>query len=427
MPEQSPIRTAFNLPPEEAVAYFRQKGYRIGFDHRDVWQQQHQAGFTVAKAMQLDLLMAIREQVDAAIELGTTFDEFKANLKPDLVKRGWWGKAMRADPVTGETKEVQLGSPRRLKVIYDTNLRTAHAEGQWARIQETKAALPYLMYDHTPSQHERPEHKAWDGLVLPADDPWWQAHYPVKAWGCKCRVIQLGQRQLDRMGASVGQAPSEQLRDYTNKRTGETQQIPAGVDPAFHYPPGGRLASLGQMLADKVEQAPAAIGAAAFRNAAPSTMPELMQGYTAWVNAIEAGGAKGLGGRRVVSAVSPETVSALEQSGVTLASAGLSVEQREITHLFAEERKAHKAMGREWVYALPEKLVKPDAVIYDNRAGAEALLYVWKLEDGRYVRLAIRPNYKLKGDARTNAIRSGHIVEKDNLSGKYFQLLEGKL
>lgn len=423
----SPLRTAFNLAPAEAVDYFRQKGYRVGFDHRDVWQREHQAAFTVAKAMQLDLLETIREQVDAALELGTTFQDFRAALMPNLVKRGWWGKAEMTDPVTGETKEVQLGSTRRLKVIYDTNLRTAHTEGQWARVQEAKAALPYLMYDHTPSEHERLEHKAWDGLVLPVDDPWVAAHYPVKAWGCKCRMIQLGQRQLDRMGLQVGQAPAEKLVSYTNKRSGEVQQVPAGVDPAFHYPPGGRLASLGQHLADRVERAPAAVGAAIFRQAAPQAMPALMQGYTAWVNAIEAGGAKGLGGRRVIGAVSPAAVGKLEDAGVSLASAGLSVEQREITHLFAEERKAHKAMDREWVYALPEKLATPDAVIYDNRPGAEALLYVWKLEDGRYVRLAVRPNYKLKGDARTNAIRSGHIVERDNLSGKYFRVLVGKL
>jgi len=247
------LRAAFNLAPAEAVAYFRQKGYRIGFDHRDVWQQEHQAAFTVAKAMQLDLLKDIREQVDAAIELGTTFAEFKANLKPNLVKRGWWGKAMMDDPLTGETKEVQLGSTRRLKTIYDHNLRTAHGEGQWQRTQETKTALPFVLYDHTPSEHERPEHKAWDGKVLAVDDPWVAAHWPVKAWGCKCRMIQLGQRQLDRMGLKVGPAPVDKMVSYTNKRTGETQQIPAGVDPAFHYPPGGRRANLTEHLAGRLE------------------------------------------------------------------------------------------------------------------------------------------------------------------------------
>lgn len=254
MPDPAILRGAFNRAPEEAVNFFRQKGYRIGFDHRDVWQQEHQAAFTVAKAMQLDLLEEIREQVNAALELGTTFADFKADLMPKLARRGWWGKALMDDPLTGETKEVQLGSPRRLKVIYDTNLRTAHAEGQWQRIQETKDALPYLMYDHTPSAHERKEHAAWDGLVLPADDAWWQAHYPVKAWGCKCRVIQLGQRQLDRLGATVGTAPGERYITHTNKRTGETQQIPAGVDPAFHYPPGGRRANLVSYQAERLER-----------------------------------------------------------------------------------------------------------------------------------------------------------------------------
>lgn len=242
------------LPPEKAVEFFRQKGYKIGFDHRDVWQAEHQAAFTVAKAMQLDLLREIREQVDAAIELGIPFEEFRDTLKPKLLQRGWWGRATMTDPLTGESKEVRLGSTRRLKVIYDTNLRQAHAEGQWARIQEAKESLPFLMYDHTPSAHERKEHAAWDGLVLRADDSWWQSHYPVRAWGCKCRVIQLGQRQLDRMGAKVGTAPVEQHRDYVNKRTGETQRIPLGVDPEFAYPPGSRRENLVGFLGERLER-----------------------------------------------------------------------------------------------------------------------------------------------------------------------------
>ena len=255
------------LPPEEAIAFFRQKGFQIGFDYRDVWQQEHQAAFTVAKAMQVDLLQDIRAQIDAALVNGTTLQTFISELRPNLVKRGWWGRKLMDDPLTGETKEVQLGSPRRLKVIYDTNLRTAHAEGQWARIQEAKETLPFLMYDHTPSAHERKEHAAWDGLVLPVDDPWWQAHYPVKAWGCKCRAIQVGQRQIDRQGLKVGSAPAESFSTYTNKRTGETQQIPAGVDPAFHYPPGGRLGNLKQMLSEKVSALPPALAAAVTRSA----------------------------------------------------------------------------------------------------------------------------------------------------------------
>jgi hypothetical protein len=282
------------------------------------------------------------------------------------------------------------------------------------------------MYNHIHSPHERPEHAAWDGMVLHADDPWWQAHMPVKAWGCKCSVIQIDADDARRRGLDVGTAPPERMMTYTNARTGETQQVPAGGDPAFNYPLGGRMDNLGSLLADKIEQAPATLGSAAFKTAMPSLMPLLMQGYTAWVNAIEAGGVKGLGGRRVIGAAAPEVVAGLTRQGVLLASAGLSVEQREITHLFAEERKSGKAVDRSWVYALPERLAKPDAVIHDATPGKEALLYVWK-EGDRYVRVVVRPNYNLKGKTFTNAVRSGQVVERGNLQGKYMTLLDGKL
>lgn len=276
------------LPPQEAIDYFRAKGYKIGFDHRDVWQQEHQHAFTVAKAMELDLLVDIRAAVDAALANGTTLKTFHDTLRPNLIKRGWWGRQDVIDPQTGETVSAQLGSPRRLKVIYDTNLRTAHAEGQWQRIQAAKAGLPYLLYDHIPSAHERPEHAAWDGLVLPVDDPWWQLHLPVKAWGCKCRVIQLGDRQLQRLGKKPGHAPQEQWTDYTNARTGQTQSIPAGVDPAFHYPPLGRKDAIARMLADKQARAEQLLAppAAAPAPAAPLTLDDYLAAGRSLVDSL---------------------------------------------------------------------------------------------------------------------------------------------
>lgn len=267
------------LPPQEAIDYFRAKGYKVGFDYRDVWQQEHQSAFTVAKAMELDLLVDIRAAVDAALANGTTLKQFRDELRPNLIKRGWWGRQDVVDPKTGQTVSAQLGSPRRLKVIFDTNLSTAYAEGRWQRIQAAKGALPYLLYDHTPSAHERPEHAAWDGLVLPVDDPWWQLHYPVKAWGCKCRVIQLGDRQLQRLGKTrPDRAPGETWFDYTNERTGQTQSIPAGVDPAFHYPPAARKPAIDRMLADKQARAAELLAppAAAPAIAAPVTLDDYL-------------------------------------------------------------------------------------------------------------------------------------------------------
>ncbi|WP_205894928.1 phage head morphogenesis protein, partial [Metapseudomonas otitidis] len=217
------------LPPAEAIEYFRQKGVAIGFDYRDVWQAEHQAAFTVAKVLQLDILQDIRAEIDRALVEGTTLQDFRKRLTPALQEKGWWGRQVQRDPLTGAEGEVQLGSPRRLKVIYDTNLRTAHSEGQWARIQDNKEAFPYLEYDGNNSEHPRLDHSAWDGLTLPVDHPFWQAHFPVKAYGCKCRARPRTASQVERSGRPVGPAPVVPLVPYVNKRTGEVQQIPAGV------------------------------------------------------------------------------------------------------------------------------------------------------------------------------------------------------
>lgn len=254
------------LPPEEAIAFFRQKGYKIGFDWRDVWQQEHQAAFTVAKAMQLDLLRDIRAGVDAALADGTPFADFRNNLKPLLVQKGWWGRADMTDPLTGEVKNVQLGSTRRLKTIYDTNLRTAHSEGQWERIQASKQSFPYLQYDGNNSEHPRLQHAAWDGLIFRVDDPMVQTIGPVKAWGCKCRWIQMSQGMMDRRGLQVSEPPTLATYTYINKRTGETQQIPQGVDPAFNYPPGGRRANLSKFITEKLDAADVPLASGALKS-----------------------------------------------------------------------------------------------------------------------------------------------------------------
>ena len=97
------------LPPREAVEFFRQKGYRMAFPAGHACQE-HAAAFTVAKAMRLDVLKEIRGATDRAIAEGTTFQDFRRTLGPQLQDKGWWGKREMVDPVTGETVNAQLGS-----------------------------------------------------------------------------------------------------------------------------------------------------------------------------------------------------------------------------------------------------------------------------------------------------------------------------
>lgn len=252
-------KPGFSFPgpvPSEALAFFRAKKLTVGFDYRDVWRAEHATQFTVAKAMNLDVLISLREGVDQALANGTTFAQFKRELTPLLQRLGWWGVDEMTDPLTGERRLVQLGSPRRLKTIYDANLRTARAAGQWERIQRNKASHPYLLYRLGPSENHREQHVRWNGTLLPVDDPFWATHSPPNGWGCKCWIRQVSKHEYERLkgtGKYLSEAPSQPLREWINKRTGEVEQVPDGIDPGWDTNPGaaGRLAQVEQRLQEK--------------------------------------------------------------------------------------------------------------------------------------------------------------------------------
>lgn len=277
-------------PPAEALEYFRAKGLKVGFHHTDVWREEHASAFTVAKAMEEDVLTAIRAEVDRCLAEGRTFRDFAKALQPHLKEMGWWGRKEMVDPITGEVRKVQLGSPQRLRTIFNTNMRTARAAGQWERIQRTRATHPYLLYELGPSERHRPEHVGWAGTMLPVDDPWWGSHFPPNGWGCKCRARQVSRAEAARLerdgvpplvpeqekdpdtGLPTGhfvpgknvpvrrQAPPSRAREWKNLRTGEVHQVPVGIDPGWDYNPGqaGRLAKSLELATEKLEAAHAA-------------------------------------------------------------------------------------------------------------------------------------------------------------------------
>ncbi|WP_330925253.1 phage minor head protein [Candidatus Sororendozoicomonas aggregata] len=243
-------------PAPEVLDYFNRKKLKPSFSWMDVWKQEHQSVFTVAKAMQLDILQDLLSGVLTAIREGQTLQQFRQQLTPLLQKKGWWGVKEMTNPNNKKKQLAQLGSPRRLRVIYETNLRTAHAAGQWHRVQRTKKTHPYLRYELGPSKEHRKEHVQWQGLTLPVDDPFWDTHYPQNGWGCKCRVRQVSTREYQRTrGKSPNRAPEIKRNEWINKRTGEIQKVPEGIDPGWDYNPGKRrLNALEQRVIQQEQQ-----------------------------------------------------------------------------------------------------------------------------------------------------------------------------
>lgn len=279
-------KPGFDFPgplPAEALEYFRAKKLKPGFDHRDTWKEEHRAAFTVAKAMQVDILNDIKSALADTLADGKTFEQFAKELEPTLAAKGWWGIGTEVDPVTGQARQVQLGSPRRLRTIYETNIRQARSAGREERLQRTKATHPYAIYEVGPSENHRADHLSWHGVCLPIDDPWWDTHTPMNGWGCKCTKRAISKTVYERLqrtgipdptapqivnakGLPTGhrerrtikiqaRAPKVEYRDWLNKRTGEVMKVPKGIDPGFDYNPGsvGRQAALDDQLQAKLK------------------------------------------------------------------------------------------------------------------------------------------------------------------------------
>lgn len=189
---------------------------------RDVWQGAHDVAFMVAGATKAALLDDIRKAIAKSIEQGGTLEDFRREFNEAVANHDWKGWV-------GEGSE--RGRAWRTRVIWETNIRTSYAAGRWAQLQSKKDFAPYLQYVHDDSvRFPRPEHQAWDGLVLHIDDPWWRTHYPPNGWGCQCRVRSLTPGQVARRGLQVGTPPRSPIDPSTG--------APEGIDEGWAYAPG---------------------------------------------------------------------------------------------------------------------------------------------------------------------------------------------
>ncbi len=107
------------------------------------------------------------------------------------------------DPKTGEKRTVELGTPRRIKIIYDNNMNSAYAVGRYKEMLEEVDIAPYWQYKTMADGRERLEHRALHNKVFKADDPFWDNFYPPNGWGCRCYVVNLTKRQVEKQGLKV--------------------------------------------------------------------------------------------------------------------------------------------------------------------------------------------------------------------------------
>ncbi len=212
------LKYLLSLPPEEIVKWYKSKGYAFSWKWEDVWQEAHARAFTVSKVMKLDILQELKDEVDKIFTHGLTFEQFRKDLEPNLKRLGWWGK-VRADEVPGydpasggdPNKIVQLGSPRRLQTIFQTNSNVAYNSGRYKFQIQNAVNRPYWLYNQLERKHKRKAHAVYANKVFMFDDPIWNIIYPPNRWGCGCYVIALTKEEVEARGLKVCKGSDERI------------------------------------------------------------------------------------------------------------------------------------------------------------------------------------------------------------------------
>lgn len=264
------LQAVFNMPPEEAIAYFERKGLKISWDWKEVWRHANAQSFTVAKATRLDVLSDIYNALLDDLKDGGTFPAFLDKLQPLLMAKGWWGKREQTNRLTGEVRTVTYGTPWRLETIYETNLQTAYMAGRYQGMMAAKQYAPYWEYSAVMDNRTRPQHAALNGMVFRYDDPFWQTWYPPNGFRCRCRVIPRTDIERERgdFATSSGEGRMQIVQQTVKQRDGKIAkvQVTGYRDPisgkvltpdmGWDYNPGAAASKMDHLYQAKLKNAP---------------------------------------------------------------------------------------------------------------------------------------------------------------------------
>ena len=234
MAQKNLAEDGFVVPFQEAIDYYRQKITLPTRMWRDIEGRSHDRAFVVAGAIKEGLLADLRAAIEKGVVGQSTLEQFRKEFAQIVEKHGWTGYAGSGSVA---------GRAWRTRVIYETNLTTAYAAGRYAQMTDPDIVkvFGHWRYRHAyyrVPERPREEHLNWDGLVLAYDDPWWDTHYPPNGWLCSCGVEGMSKREMKAEGIEPGEAPPTGTRGVRDPATGETVQVPNGIDFGWDHAPG---------------------------------------------------------------------------------------------------------------------------------------------------------------------------------------------
>lgn len=145
--------------------------------------------FMVSNVAQVDVIQQVFTAIDDAVKNGDTLEDFKQKVGPSL-EAAWSGT---------------VDSPAaRMETIFRTNVQTAYAAGHAEQRDNPviKRRRPFNQYRAINDARTSSICRPLNGVVRPADDPWWASNSPPRHFNCRCRIVPLTEAQAKAAGVT---------------------------------------------------------------------------------------------------------------------------------------------------------------------------------------------------------------------------------
>lgn len=407
---QAMVSFSFNLPPKQNIQFLQQKKPKLSFNYDEVMHEAHLKAFSIAKITKLDLLSDIQDSLIKAQKEGKSFESWKKDIKPTLAKKGWLGKVEVTNEKTGEIKTINVNNTR-LKRIYNTNMRTANAQGR-AKAQYALEGEIYLRYIALQDGLTRPSHLRMHGITLHRDDPFWERNYPPNGWNCRCVVRAYSKSECERQGFSISQTPPLPIasKDWSYDKRGLEK------DNSLNTILDSKLKKFAKdsnkrAFVESLKKIPNAALKKTWETSLNTMIDEvLVNGNQSYPAAYAQ-----------IGKISPKIQSFLEKTlGSKLEDLYLILPKNNLLHA-SPKRKAiyNQALRVEEFREIVNVLEEEKEVYWDK----DSLIYFFedKEDKTKMNKIVVTPNYKIKRFGKTNAIVTLSKIDKYSKDSKKYQ------
>ena len=198
---------------------FAQAQWGKGRPFKEALEFFNAKAFTISNIARDDVVAGVKDELKKVLAHGGDIKTFRQNIDSLFIEKG-------LDPLASH----------HINTIYRTNMQSAYMAGRYQLLTKPHIlkARPYWKYVAVGDGLTRPTHAAMNGKIFHHSNAIWQVWYPPNGFNCRCDVVSLSTREIERDGLTVtAEDLSGTAVEDVNKVTGEIKVYALNPDEGF--------------------------------------------------------------------------------------------------------------------------------------------------------------------------------------------------